>query len=525
MQALLQAQPGKRAPWPGLLEVLLERARGEGDWLVFHHGKKAEPLSWRRAAELVRGWAAALWGAGVREGQRVAVLLPNGPDFVGAFFGTQALGATPVPMPWPVAEAGTPKLPPGADLVLSVADVSALAAPAGLLGASVPVVSGPATGDVALAPGAAAPAFIQFTSGSTGTPRGAVISRGAALQSAWSMVQALDLSEKDVGVSWLPLFHDMGLVGVLMSSLVSGMRVHMMRPAELLLHPWRWLELLSEQRATMTVAPNFGYELLLRRGKGPAGLDLSSLRSSLDGSEPVLRRTLDAFEERYAPAGLRRGTILPVYGLAENTLGVTFQALGRPDEDLFIHERPVPSAGAPIPGMQIAVRAADGRVLEQGEEGEITVRGPTVMSGYFRNEEATARALRDGWLWTGDRGVISKDRLYITGREKELVIKAGRKYHPADIERIAAATADAPPNGAVAFSVVSEQAGGEQLVVVVELRRQPTDDVTTRIRGKLAEELGVTADRIELVGAGELPRTTSGKLKRHECIARYGGAA
>jgi len=524
MPALLRGPQPATSRGAGLLEVLLARAASDDPWLVFHHGKKSEPFTWRAAVGLAQGWAAAFAAAGVKDGARVALLLPNGPDFVGAFFGAQLIGATPVPMPWPVAEAGIPKLPAGAEAVLAVAEVSAIAAPKGLEGVAVPVVSGPIAGEVATV-ASSAPAFIQFTSGSTGTPRGAVIPRSAALASASAMVEGLKLGPADVGVSWLPLFHDMGLVGVLMSSLVAGMRVHMMRPAELLLHPWRWLELCSEVKATLTVAPNFGYELLLRRGKGPAGLDLSALRAMLNGSEPVLRRTLDAFEDRYAPAGLKKGSILPVYGLAENTLGVTFQALGAPDPDLSIHDRSVPSAGQPIAGMEVAVRRPDGTLAEEGEEGEITVGGPAVMSGYFRNEEATAKALRNGALWTGDRGVIKGGRLYITGREKELIIKAGRKYHPADIERIVGAVADSPANGVAAFSVVSEQAGGEQLVVVVELRRQPTDDVTQRIRGKLAEELGVTADRIELVGAGDLPRTTSGKLKRSECIARYGSRA
>jgi fatty-acyl-CoA synthase len=524
VQAILRGSKGTPPPWPGLLKALLTRAEDDSTWLAFHLGKRVEALTWRQAVVRAQGWACALSAAGVREGSRAALFLPNCPDYVGAFFGAQWLGATPVPLPWPGAEAGVPALPEGAQRTLDVADVAILAAPAGLAAAQ-RVVSGPATGDAVVAQRSAAPAFIQFTSGSTGMPRGAVISNDAAAASAWAMAQALELGPSDTGVSWLPFFHDMGLVGVLMASLAAGMPVHLLRPAEFLLRPTRWMELASEVRATITVGPNFGYELAARRFRNAEGLDLSGLRFALNGSEPVLRRTLEGFERRYASAGLKPGTVLPVYGLAENTLGVAFQATGRPGRDLPLGNRQIPSVGAPLPGTEIAIRAASGEVQEVGSEGEITVRGPSVMNGYFRDGEATLRTLRNGWLWTGDRGVVSDGRLYLTGRDKELVIKAGRKYHPADIERIVAEAVDAPPNGVAAFSELSEGDRGERLVVVVELRRRFAEDLQTKIRARLAEELGVTADRIELVGTGDLPRTTSGKLKRYECIARYGGGA
>ena len=516
------------APPPAatLREVLSRRASEGGAWLTFHQGKGAPTtLSFSDADALSSRWAAALHEAGVRPRDRVALLMPNSPDFLGAFFGAHELGATPVPLPWPVVTMGPLSLPKGADAVLAVATPKVLVAPAPVEGALVPVVTAPAATPRPRGPRSSAPAFVQFTSGSTGRPRGAVISQQAALTSAWAMADALGLTEQDVGMAWLPFFHDMGLVGVVLSSLAAGFPVHLLPPGEFLLRPRRWLELLSEKRATITVAPNFAFELVLRRAAAAfATMDLSALRYLLNGSEPVLRSTVDAFEKAGAAAGLRRGSVLPVYGLAENALGVSFQAEGAPDADVDVHGRRVPSVGVPLPGMDVAVRRADGAVALEGEEGEITVRGLAVMDGYLGDDEATARALRDGWLWTGDRGLVQGGRLYITGREKELVIKAGRKFHPADIEQSVASLVDAPPNGVAAFSVLREAAGGEELVVVVELRRQQDGDVAARIRGHLSETLGVMADRVELVGAGTLPRTTSGKLKRGECIARFGGA-
>ena len=324
------------------------------------------------------------------------------------------------------------------------------------------------------------------------------------------MSLALGLDESDVGVSWLPLFHDMGLVGVLLCSLLRRFPIHLLSPAEFLLRPARWLELLASAGATLTVAPNFGYELAVRRVRGD--FDLSRLRRALNGSEPVHRPTLDGFERRF---GARPGTVLPVYGLAENTLGVSFSDDPAPATDLAWLGRAVPSVGRPLPGMEVSVR---------GPEGEIAVRGPALMDGYFRDPAATAAVLRDGWLFTGDLGVIRAGRLYVTGREKDLVIKNGRKFHPYDIERVAAAAVDAPPGGVVAFSVPNAATGTEDLVVVAELRRRTGDEQAARtIRGLLLEELGVRPERIRLVGPGAVPRTSSGKVRRRACAELFGG--
>lgn len=512
--------------WASIVAALEAR---QGPWLVFHRGKDVpQHLDGPAAYELAARWARALTAAGVREGDRVGVLQPNGPDFIGAWFGASMLGAAAVPIPWPVVEGAPERTREDCAPVLTRARLAALATTPAMATCEwpVPLVTGPADTPFTpgLSPNLGTPAFIQFTSGSTGAPRGAVLTHGAALSSATAMGQALGLGPTNVGVSWIPFFHDMGLVGVVLCSLVTGFTVHVLRPAEFLLRPSRWLDLVSSTRASITVGPNFGYDLAARRASKLDGLDLSNLTLALNGSEPIHRSTVDTFARVFGPAGYSPAAMTPVYGLAEATLGVTF-ALGPGRGPDFTHEgRQVVSCGQPLAGMEVAIRRA-GQVLPCGQEGEVCVRGPSLMSGYFEDAAATSAALQDGWLQTGDLGVIHEGRLHLTGREKELVIKQGRKFHPYDIERVVAETVETTPNGVAAFSRPDDRAGTEELVVVVELRRiaQPPGTEET-IRARIMDKLGVRADRITLIPAGELPRTTSGKVKRRECVTRFGNA-
>jgi acyl-CoA synthetase (AMP-forming)/AMP-acid ligase II len=493
----------------------------DAPWLTFHTGRTRQDWTRRALRERASGWAGAFRRAGVHRGAHVGVLWPNEVDFVAAFFGAQAAGAVPVPLPWPVTEGAPERQLDALQPVLSRARLSVLATTPAFAAVDwgVRCVTAPAEPVEALAPGDVA--FLQFTSGSTGDPRGAVISQRAALASAVGMAQALGLGPGDVGVSWLPFFHDMGLVGVLLTSLVARFPVHVLRPGEFLFRPRRWLELASETKASLLVGPNFAWELATRRVP-PEGLDLSAVRCALNGSEPVHRSTLDGFSARFAAAGFRAEAQLPVYGLAEATLGVAFSRPGEARGDLSIDGRQVPSVGALVPGVELCLRDAEGRLVPEGAQGEVCVRGPTVMDGYFEHPEATAQALRDGWLHTGDLGVWRDGALYIVGREKELVIQAGRKFHPADIERVVAGMVDTTPNGVAAVSRPDATQGSEALLVLVELRRlsRPPDPV--HIRGELLRVLGVRADRVEFVPAGTLPRTTSGKVKRRAAAARFG---
>ncbi len=516
--AQLQGPPLRAFAASSLWEALTP---DEGPWLTFHAGKERETWSRALVRARARRWAGALRAAGVVPGARVGVMRPNDVDFVAGFFGVQAAGAVPVPLPWPVNEGAPEKQLEALAPVLRRARLSAMVTTpqAATVDWGAPCVTAPGDAEAAETP--AVTAFIQFTSGSTGDPRGAVISQRAALSCAHSMVQALGLGPADVGVSWLPFFHDMGLVGVLLTSLVGGFPVHVLRPGEFLFRPRRWLEVASAERATLLVGPNFAWELVTRRVL-PDGFDLSSVRCALNGSEPVHRTTLDGFAQHFAPAGLRPDAQLPVYGLAEATLGVSFSLPGAPRADLSLDTRVVPCAGAALPGVEVQVQDAGGAVVAEGVEGEVCVRSPGVMDGYFHHPEATAKALRGGWLHTGDLGVVQDGALYLTGREKELVIQAGRKFHPSDIERVVAGLVDGTPNGVAAVSRPDAKLGSEALLVMIELRRIGSAPDPMLIRGELLRVLGVRADQVEFVPAGTLPRTTSGKVKRSAAAARFG---
>lgn len=514
-------------PAEGTLDACLEGAAQNPDfpWLVFRTGSLSTTLTFGGALELARRWAAAIAPFAAR-GDRVAICLPNGADFVGALFGAFRLGVVAVPLPWPVSEPDPERL-----LAASLSQISRARAKAVITTAAVgagakwpvPVLSKPSDAPhlgEAVAQGGDA-AFIQFTSGSTSTPRGAVITHGAGVACAANMAQALELSDKERGVSWLPFFHDMGLVGVLFTSLRSRFTVQVMRPGEFLLRPRRWLEVITEVKATLTSGPNFGYALAARRVNDLTGLDLSSVRSALNGSEPVHRTTLEAMKAKFGPVGLSPKAQRPVYGLAEATLGVAFAPLDDGSPDLVLEGRTLPSVGAPLAGVEVRIGDGQGPA---GEPGRIWVKSPCLMQGYFEDPEQTAQVLQGCWLDTGDLGVVRGGALYVTGREKELIVKAGQKFHPYEIEAVVNECLDSPPNGVAAFSVPDAAQGTEALVVVAELRRVSQDPgLVDLVRGKLIDALGVRADRVELVPAGSLPRTTSGKLKR-EAVRRAWGA-
>jgi acyl-CoA synthetase (AMP-forming)/AMP-acid ligase II len=526
MTSHLRGSPELTVAAPSLAAALEARARLGGPWLTFHKGKEPPvALDAQAALTLARGWSVALAEHGVGPGTRVGVLLPNAPDYIGAFFGAALLGAAAVPVPWPVMEGAPERTLADSAHLLDRARLTALATTPAMATAAwpVPVVTGPALGPPRRAPDQPLEAaFIQFTSGSTGRPRGAVLSHRAALSSATAMAAALEVTPGDVGVSWIPFFHDMGLVGVVLCSLVGGFQVHVLRPAEFLLRPSRWTELLSLTGATITVGPNFGFDLSARRGGTTAGLHLGSLRLALNGSEPIHRATLSSVERAWGPGGYPARAMSPVYGLAEATLGVCFGLGEGRGPDLTWQGREVVCVGRPLAGMEVKL-LRDGAGVPEGEEAEVCVRGPSLMSGYFEDPEATAAALRDGWLHTGDLGVVRDGRLHVTGREKELIIKSGRKFHPYDIERVVSETVETTPNGVAAFSLPEGPQGTEELVVVVELRRVGADpEAEQHIRAGLMDRLGVRADRVTLLPAGSLPRTTSGKVRRGECVARFG---
>lgn len=542
--------PVGRSPHRTLVDALQAAAADGAELLTLHLKREPEALPAALLLDRASRWATRLTAAGVRRGEPVPLLLPTGSDFVTAFFGVLWCGAVPVPLSSPMTFGGVDRYV--ANLVRVVADCGAqrmVLTPRmadavrahEALSAQLDTLLLPSDVD-GCEPSEPAPVqpsdtgLLQYTSGTTGDPKGARISHAALVANAYAIRQALELTQADVGVSWLPMFHDMGLIGVLLTNVCHPYRLHLLQPEAFVMRPERWLDLMSEVGATLTAGPNFAYALCVTRARPAADLDLSALRRALNGSEPVHASTLRAFHDRYGEAGLGPHASLPVYGMAEATLAVAFPTVGRPVKTLLLDRESLESrgevrpfvsgerseavsVGTPVVGTEVRVRRLNDVLASEDQVGEIEVGGTSLMDGYHGRPQATAEVLVDGWLRTGDLGFVHEGELYVIGRKKEVVIKGGRNIYPYDVERVAS---DTTGTSAAAFGRSNAETGTEDLVLVVELRGSDPDEhaaITKRLRGDLLATLGVKVDEVHIWPLGSLPRTTSGKIRRGACVS------
>jgi len=382
-------------------------------------------------------------------------------------------------------------------------------------------------------------AFLQYTSGSTGDPKGVTLTHANLLANIRSIIKGIEVGPKDVAVSWLPLYHDMGLIGAWFTPLFSGNPVVILSPLAFLSRPERWLRAIHRHRGTMSPAPNFAYELCTRKiaEKNMEGLDLSSWRAALNGAEPVQAGTLERFAARFAPYGFRREAFLPVYGLAEASLAVSaprpgsghtvdrieraiFETEGRavaaaPDDESALE---FVGAGKPLPDVEVRIATDDGRDAGERVEGRLWFRSPSATCGYYHNEAATRALLRgDGWLDSGDRAYLAGGEIYITGRAKDVIIKAGRNLYPQEIEEIAGRVPGVRTGCVAAFGAPDARSGTERLVVAAEVRDMAdAKRIVAEIAREVDSEMGVPPDVIELVPPHSIPKTSSGKLRRSD---------
>jgi acyl-CoA synthetase (AMP-forming)/AMP-acid ligase II len=517
-----------------------------------------ERLTFTELYARVKRLAAALHDEGLRAGERVLIVLPTSPAFVIAFFAVQRLGAIPVPS-YP------PALLEKAELALERLHHVASHAGATLClttGALRPLLGELAVGvkglrDIRVVEKLLArastksrkarvepgdPAFIQYTSGSTGDPKGVLLTHENLTHNVHAIGLATRFSKKDVIVSWLPLYHDMGLIGVVLTAIYWRMHLVLLSPTTFLMRPGRWLWAIHRHRGTVSVAPNFAYGLCVKRVRPSEreGLDLSSLRVLLNGAEPVSLSTMTEFEAAFAPHGLAPSTFLPVYGLAEVSVAVTFSAPGAPliseslDRRKLAAGHVVPaegegavtlvSSGQAIRGHAIDIVDADGRALADRRVGHLVVRGPSVMAGYYRSPEATAKVLREGWLWTGDLGYRSGGNLFITGRAKDLLIVRGKNHYAEDIERELERVEGVRAGGTVAFSLFDASKHTELAVVVCETKLTGDAEraaLAEQVMERVSERCGLSLEEVVLVPAGTIPRTSSGKRQRALTRERY----
>lgn len=543
---------GREVTAPRTLAGLLRaRAQEHGEKLALHYKEGDEWLArgWGETWEEARAVAAALHARGVRSGDGVLLLIPEVRPSVSTLFGVWALGAVPsiLGVPYRLADLdayleqlrGTAKKLNAKALVLSgmLAGMAGEGSQEGpsLIIADTLVEEGRASAfqpEPETAPG---PCLVQLTSGSTSDPRGVVLSHEKVMLHMASMSQALPSPEHAAAVSWLPLHHDMGLLGGLLFPFFNGFPAHMLSPLDFRQRPFCWLEAMSQFKGTICAAPPSAYAICLglaNRAK-ESGLDLSAWEVAMIGAEPISPELLRRFSDRFAPCGFRAEAFFPVYGLAEATVAVTFPrklastVVDCVDRAVLEREgRAVPSpmgpgaleltgVGRPIPHTEVRLVDEQDQPVPERTLGEILVRSATVMDGYYREPELTAAAIQEGWLRTGDLGYQADGELFITGRKKELIIKGGHNLIPSILEELTAEVEGVRAGCVAAVGLRSEQRQTELVYVLAEtkLEAEAQAALGERIRERL-RAAGIAIDHVLLVAPGTLPKTTSGKLKR-----------
>ncbi len=534
------------------------------DWQVSIHPNKlhiylygesesAESLTYADLREGARAVAAGLVAQGVEPGQAIAIMLPTGKEYLFSFFGILIAGGIPVPIYPParwsqiedhLQRHGGILANSQARLLITVAQAKPLSvlmrAYTDALRSIVTVadLAGHPSAHPHIARSASDLAFIQYTSGSTGNPKGVALTHANLLANIRASGAAIQVQSEDVFVSWLPLYHDMGLIGAWLGSLYYGIPLALMSPLAFLARPSRWLWAIHRHRGTLSAAPNFAYELCARklRDEELEHLDLSSWRVACNGSEPVGADTLEAFATRLAPYGLRREALMPVYGLAECSVGLTFPPPNHGSLIDIIEREPfvsignavaaaagdagvlrMVSCGRPISGHQVRIVDASGREVGDRVEGRLEFKGPSATSGYFRNPEQTRRLFHGDWLDSGDFAYIANGEVYITGRVKDVIIRGGRHIFPYELEQ-AIGNIPGIRKGCVAvFGSPDPVSGTERLIVLAESRetqRQAREGMLQQINAAAMAVVGVPADDVVLAPAHTILKTSSGKIRR-----------
>ena len=554
-----------RADFTTLTEALDYAAQGDTG-MNFYDGKGhlTTVLPYERLRREARILARRLLGLVSARGARVAIVAETDPEFMRFFFACQYAGLVPVPLPAAIHIGGHKVYIENLRRLLDTCQAEVAAAPDTYL----PLLQEACRGrrmrfvgrygdfdglperDASLAPsGPQELAYLQYTSGSTRFPRGVMVTQSQVMNNLHLIVRfGLGVVESDRAVSWLPYYHDMGLVGFVLAPLASQMSVDYLNPRSFAIRPKRWLALIARNKASLSFSPPFGYELCMQnlRAKDIAQLDLRAWRVAGLGAEPIRPEPLQRFAELLRPTGFKASAFVAGYGMAECSLAVSFSPLGLglrldrvdrqeltgSDQALPVDERNSDrgtstkvfvDCGQVLPGYEFEIRGAHGEVVPERAIGTLFVRGPSVMSGYFSDPEATRSVLAaDGWLNTGDRAYRIGRRLVITGREKDMIIINGRNVWPQDLESLAEAEPEVRTGDASAFAVRHE-AGGEQAVLVIQCRnvaRAEADQLAERVRARVLKEQGI-ACTIDLVPRNTLPRTTSGKLSRTRACRDY----
>jgi len=520
------------------------------------HPDSAQTLTYRTFFDQAARYARALEKVGVQPHDLVVLVLQHGDSVLFGFWGAMLLGAIPSIMPFL-----TPKLDPDRyyDSVRKLVELSEVKAVitypemqpaleqhlagiptlAAILNVNDLEPEGFLEDYLDRAPSRPEDtAFLQHSSGSTGLQKGVMLSHGAVLNQVAAYSAAINLSPADVIVSWLPLYHDMGLIAGFIMPVIQGVHLVLMSSFHWVREPVILLDAIQRYRGTLCWLPNFAYNFLATRIRSSAlhDLDLSSLRALINCSEPVRHDSHETFRARFAAYGLPDNVLHTCYAMAENTFAVTQSRLDTPPhvdwiDRAGIMERriarpvtgddvpvvPMVSCGPPIPNVEVRIVDANRRDLPERHVGEVALRSDHMLSGYYRRPDETAAAIQDGWYFTGDLGYLADGELYITGRQKDLIIVGGKNIYPQDIENILNSVPGVHPGRTVAFGVPNEQLGTEDIAVIAEVETDDPDElkrITAEIRQRIAQSTDVMAHFVHLVPPMWLYKTSSGKIAR-----------
>ena len=518
-------------------------------------------MSYRDLQTAARAVAQGLISRDIVPGDRIAMMLPTSTDFFASFFGILYAGAVPVPIYPPARMAQLEEhmrrqivilRNAGARMLITVPEGRALAV---LLRSQVETLEGVETVATLSNERSQAPlpplndpdalGLMQYTSGSTGDPKGVMLTHHGLLENVRSMGHAMEATSADVFVSWLPLYHDMGLIGAWLGCCYFGARLYVMSPISFLVRPATWLWTMHKYRATFSGGPNFAFELCASRidEKDLEGLDLSALRFIVDGAEPISPQTLRRFDERFQRYGMDKGVVSPSYGLAENCVGLCFPPFGRgPKIDRIKRDSlakrsyaepagpedtdaiEMVACGHPIEKNDVRIVDDAGHEVGERHEGMLEFRGPSMTKGYFRNEAKTRELFHDGWIKSGDRAYIAGGDIHITGRVKDIIIRAGRNTYPHEIEEGVSAIPGIRKGGVAAFGSPDPQNGTERLIVMAETK-ETNPEARARLIAAAHEVVtavaGSAADDIVLVPPRGVPKTSSGKVRRSSAKELY----
>lgn len=503
--------------------------------------------------------AAGLTADGMKSGDTVAIMLPTSVEFFHAFMGILLMGGIPVPIYPPFCIDQIEEYTKRESIILNNAEIKSLITfhkaegISRIIKSSIPSLNHVTTVELLKRSNNSIPevviskddpALIQYTSGSTGDPKGVLLSHFNLISNIKAYGKAVPILPTDVIVSWLPLYHDMGLIGAWLGSFYHGIPTTILSPLSFLNRPERWLWAIHYHRGTLSAGPNFAYELCVKKIKDNQleGLDLSCWKLALNGSEAIYPETLKRFTEKFKKYGFKEESFFPAYGLAESSLSVAFPALGRkPIVDriarkAFEEEKKAVQTldkkdslqfvccGKALPGHEIRIVDDEGRALGERHAGRLQFKGPSSMQGYYRNPDATQAIFHNGWWDSGDLAYMADNELYIAGRIKDIIIKAGRNIYPPEIEEITGDVAGIRKGSVIAFGVNDPGSGTENFVIVAETaerNKQLRNKLTAEIIEKVTETISIPPDIVVLVPLKTIPKTSSGKLQRSKCKENF----